>query len=167
MQGNIIDLKNFILQENGHITCCVSEVLIPRDYKTKEEWFAKVRSVWKETYMQMENSTEEKEIIAPLPGVNTDLCEDEKISRSALVYSFCTIVAISAVLYALCTMCPVSNKRLNTSQTRDTGGPCSPSAGSSRCSTAGRSRSSASSAAGTARSETRSSTPPSPPFPQM
>lgn len=159
-------MKNFILQENGHITCCVSEVLIPRDYKTKEEWFAKVRSVWKEMYMQMENSTEEKEIIAPLPGVNTDLCEDEKISRSALVYSFCTIVAISAVLYALCTMCPVSNKRLNTSQTRGTGGPCSPSAGSSRCSTAGRSRSSASSAAGTARSETRSSTPPSPPFPQ-
>ena len=42
-------MKNFILQENGHITCCVSEVLIPRDYKTKEEWFAKVRSVWKET----------------------------------------------------------------------------------------------------------------------
>lgn len=104
MQEDIIDLKNFILQENAHITCCVSEVLIPRDYKTKEEWFAKVRSVWKETYMQMENSTEKKEIIAPLPGVNTDLCEDEKIGRSALVYSFCTIVAISAVLYALCTM---------------------------------------------------------------
>ena len=67
MQGDIIDLKNFILQENGHITCCVSEVLIPRDYKTKEEWFAKVRSVWKETYMQMENSTEEKEVCSELP----------------------------------------------------------------------------------------------------
>lgn len=78
-------------------------MLIPRDYKTKEEWFAKVRSVWKETYMQLENG-EKKEIIAPLPGVNTDLCEDEKIASSTVVYSICTLIAIAAVLYAVCTM---------------------------------------------------------------
>lgn len=100
----IIDLKSCVFHENAHLTVCVSEVLIPRDYKTKEEWFAKVNEVWEKTYEILERGEGEKEIIAPLPGVNTDLCEEEKISRPAMVYSVCVIVSIIAVIYGICTM---------------------------------------------------------------
>ena len=74
------------------------------DYKTKEDWFAKVNEVWEKTYNILEKGEGETEIIAPLPGVNTDLCVDEKISLNAMVYSVCVMIAIVAVFYAICTM---------------------------------------------------------------
>ena len=100
----IIDLKNFTLHENAHLTVCASEVLFPHDYATKEEWFTKLNEVWEKTYRILESGDKEIEIIAPLPGVNTDLCEEEKISRKAIVNSVCVIMLIIAVLYAFCTM---------------------------------------------------------------
>ena len=103
-KDGIIDMKNCILHENAHLTVCVSEVLIPHDYKTKEDWFAKVNEVWEKTYNILEKGEGETEIIAPLPGVNTDLCVDEKISLNAMVYSVCVMIAIVAVFYAICTM---------------------------------------------------------------
>ena len=101
---DIIDMKNFVFHENAHLTVCVSEVLMPRDYRTKEEWFKKVNEVWEKTYGRLEKEEEEIEIIAPLPGVNTDLCEEEKIADSAMLYSICVIISIVAVFYAICTM---------------------------------------------------------------
>ena len=106
-KAGIIDLKNFTLHENAHLTVCASEVLLPHDYPTKEEWFAKVNEVWEKTFSILEQSEEEIEIIAPLPGVNTDLCEEEKIAGKAIVNSFCVIMLVIAVFYAICTMCCV------------------------------------------------------------
>lgn len=101
---SIIDLNECVFNENAHLTVCASEVLIPREYKSKEAWFAKVREVWEQTYRILEKGEGEKEIIAPLPGVNTDLCEEEVISLNAMVYSVCVMIAIVAVIYATCTM---------------------------------------------------------------
>lgn len=98
---NIINQDNFELLENVPVTVCVSEVLIPHDYKSKEEWFNKVGDVWDKTNESLERCKIGKEIIAPLPGVNTDLCIDEKISENAIVYSVSVIIGLVALCYAL------------------------------------------------------------------
>ena len=98
---NIINQDNFELLENVPVTVCVSEVLIPHDYKSKEEWFNKVGDVWDKTNESLEKCKIGKEIIAPLPGVNTDLCIDEKISENAIVYSVSVIIGLVALCYAL------------------------------------------------------------------
>ena len=64
----IINVKSLSFQTNAHVSVCVSEVLIPHDYNTKEEWFAKLREVWKQTEASLSNAEGEMEIIAPLPG---------------------------------------------------------------------------------------------------
>ena len=97
----IINMETCELLENVHVTVCASEVLIPHDCKTKEEWFEKIRDVWEKTNKSLETCTDEKEIIAPLPGVNTDLCVDEKISENAIVYSVSVLIALAAFGYAL------------------------------------------------------------------
>ena len=101
MQGDIIDLKNFILQENGHITCCVSEVLIPRDYKTKEEWFEYVREQWKKTYEQLNQGEPEGEpFFAPLPGLKKEQEEESlPLKRRSIASVFAAaIVAVTAIV---------------------------------------------------------------------
>lgn len=64
----IINVESLAFQENAHLSVCVSEVLIPRDYKTKEEWFKKVQEVWESVAASLEDREGEIEIIAPLPG---------------------------------------------------------------------------------------------------
>ena len=64
----IINVESLAFQENAHLSVCVSEVLIPRDYKTKEEWFSKVQEVWERVAASFEDREGETEIIAPLPG---------------------------------------------------------------------------------------------------
>lgn len=98
---NIINQENYELLENVPVTVCVSEVLIPQDYKSKEEWFNKVGDVWDKTNESVNKCKMGKEIIAPLPGVNTDLCIDEKISENAIVYSVSVLIGLVALCYAL------------------------------------------------------------------
>lgn len=64
----IINAETLAFKENVHVHVCVSEVLIPRDYKTKEEWFKKVNEVWEATSQLLAEHEGEIEIIAPLPG---------------------------------------------------------------------------------------------------
>lgn len=110
----IINAETLAFKENVYVHVCVSEVLIPRDYKTKEEWFQKVNEVWEATSQLLAEREGEIEIIAPLPGrrmwvmqfvgVNTDLCVDEPISGNAMVYSIAALFALAAICYSLYTM---------------------------------------------------------------
>lgn len=58
------------LQINKHqlITICVSDVLDPTQFKTKEEWFEYVKKVWDETYKICEKKEGLKEYHDALPG---------------------------------------------------------------------------------------------------
>ena len=113
---DIMNVDSFELQENAHVSVCVSEVLIPRSYGSKEEWFSKLRSVWDSTSRSLCECVDEIEIIAPLPGivfyccvdvvvgVNTDLCVAEPISGNAMVYSVSILIVIAGLFYSLYNM---------------------------------------------------------------
>ena len=73
-KDEIINVESLAFQENTHLSVCVSEVLIPRDCKTKEEWFNRVQEVWEKVSASLDDPEGETEIIAPLPGISESCC---------------------------------------------------------------------------------------------
>ena len=91
------------LQINKHqlITICVSDVLDPTQFKTKEEWFEYVREQWKKTYEQLNQGEPEGEpFFAPLPGLKKEQEEESlPLKRRTIASVFAAaIVAVTAIV---------------------------------------------------------------------
>lgn len=66
---DLIDEINLKMNKNQQLITCVSEVMNPTDFKTKEEWFEHVRKVWDETYKTCEKKEGLKQYENALPGL--------------------------------------------------------------------------------------------------
>lgn len=91
------------LQINKHqlITICVSDVLDPTQFKTKEEWFQYVREEWQKTYERLNNGEAEGEpFFAPLPGLKMENTEESlPLKRRTIASMFAAgIVALTAIV---------------------------------------------------------------------
>ena len=65
----MLDEINLKVNRNVNLTCCVSEVMHPEQFKTREEWFEHVRAVWKKTEETLNKKQGLKETDGMLPGV--------------------------------------------------------------------------------------------------
>lgn len=101
----VMDEIHLKINKNTLITICVSDVLDPTQFKTKEEWFAFVKEEWKKTYNKLEkNETDGKEFFGPLPGITEESIVDEQVPphrRRVAISCTVAVVAIIASLIAL------------------------------------------------------------------
>ena len=68
----MLDEINLRLNKHQRLVTCVSEVIYPENYKTKEEFFEKVRSVWAKTYKTLNKNEGITEVGGVLPGVDKE-----------------------------------------------------------------------------------------------
>ena len=98
---NVMDEISLKINKNSLITICVSDILDPTKFETKEAWFDCVKSEWEKTYEKLQkNETVGEPFFGSLPGVKPESLEDEMAPserrKTAITYS----VAVLAVLIA-------------------------------------------------------------------
>lgn len=96
---NVMDEINLKINKNALITVCVSDVLDPTQFKTKEEWFDFVKEEWKKTYDKLEkNETDGKKFFGPLPGITEESIVDEQLpSHRRRVAISCTVAVVAVI----------------------------------------------------------------------
>ena len=99
---NVMDEISLKLNRGSRITVCVSDVLDPTKFDTKEAWFECVKQEWEKTYKMLEkNEVVGEEFFGSLPGVKKESLVDEIAPehrrKTAISYS----VGVLAVLVAL------------------------------------------------------------------
>lgn len=98
---DLIDEINLKMNLNQQLITCVSDVMNPNDFKTKEEWFEYVREQWKKTYEQLNQGEPEGEpFFAPLPGLKKEQEEESlPLKRRTIASVFAAaIVAVTAIV---------------------------------------------------------------------
>ena len=75
----------------------VSELIYPKDCKTKEEWFEKVRSTWDATLKDLEECKEFKECGFPLPGITKEMTNSYPPNNKRAIILFACVGALLAV----------------------------------------------------------------------
>lgn len=76
-------------------------MLDPSEYKTKEEWFAKVRAVWEKTLKDLDKNKEVEEVEEMLPGVDKDKCRDEPILPEHAMWVWSVVLVLSLIIFKL------------------------------------------------------------------
>lgn len=99
----VMDEIHLKINKNSLITICVSDVLDPTKFETKEAWFDFVKEEWKKTYEKLEkNEPDGKEFFGPLPGLSKEAVEDEPLPperrRTAIAYTVALFAIIVAVI---------------------------------------------------------------------
>lgn len=92
----MLDEINLKVNRNVNLTCCVSEVMHPEQFKTCEEWFEHVRAVWKKTEETLNKKQGLKETDGMLPGVDKQFCTDEPILPRHALWTWAVLVFLAA-----------------------------------------------------------------------
>lgn len=101
---NILCERTLSFNFDVPIYTSISEVLHPEDYKTKEEWFDKIREVWEATLDDLEESTKNNDFVEcslPLPGITPEMTHYYPVDNKRILFLFSCVIAIVAVLYAI------------------------------------------------------------------
>lgn len=93
----MLDEVNLKVNRNVKLTCCVSEVMHPEEFKTREEWFEHVRAVWKKTETNLNKKQGLKETDGMLPGVDKQFCKDEPILPSHALWTWGVLILLVAL----------------------------------------------------------------------
>ena len=106
---NIMDEISLKINRNVVVTICVSKVLDPTQFATKEEWFDYVKSEWEKTYSKLHSSeTDGKLFVGSLPGISEQVSELEaaplKRRWTAIAYTM-AVLSVVIALIALCCLC--------------------------------------------------------------
>ena len=101
----MLDEINLRLNKHQRLVTCVSEVIYPENYKTKEEFFEKVRSVWAETYKTLNKNEGITEVGGVLPGVDKEKCCDEPVLPEHAAWSWGVILVVLAIILSLYVVC--------------------------------------------------------------
>lgn len=99
VQEDLLDEINLRVQTGQTLTVCVSDVLHPEEYKTKEEWFEAVRSTWNETLTTLNKKQGVKEVEGVLPGVDKEKCCDEPVLPEHAAISWAVVIALCAIIF--------------------------------------------------------------------
>lgn len=99
---NVMDEISLKINKQALITICVSDVLDPTKFDTKEAWFDHVKQEWEKTFEKLnKNETVGEPFFGSLPGVKPEALEDEigpeHRRKTAISYT----VALVAVIIAL------------------------------------------------------------------
>ena len=97
-----MDEINLHVRTGQTLTVCVSDVLHPEEYKTKEEWFEAVRSSWNETLTTLNKKQGGRVIDDVLPGVDKERCCDEPVLPSHAAWSWGVVIAVCAIIFYFC-----------------------------------------------------------------
>ena len=97
---DLLDEVNFKANKHTKLVCCLSEVLYPSDYETREKWFEAVENAWKNTLSNLDKKQGMRKVDGCLPGVDMSRCVDEPIlpRHAAWVWGV-TIAIISIIAY--------------------------------------------------------------------
>ena len=98
----LLDEINLKMNKNVKLICCVSEVMHPEQFATKDAWFEHVRQVWKKTEETLNKKEGLKEIKGVLPGVNEELCGEEPILPRHAFWTWSFVIAMVALVVCLC-----------------------------------------------------------------
>ena len=102
----LLDEENFKANKHQRLICCVSEVLNPADYATREEWFKAVETTWEKTLKNLEKRENLKKVDGCLPGVDKSRCVEEPIlpRHAAWVWgvTIAILLLISAFVLGFC-----------------------------------------------------------------
>lgn len=103
---NIMDEISLKINRNVILTICVSKVLDPTKFATKEEWFDYVKAEWEATYTKLHSSeTDGRLFVGSLPGVSEKGSELETAPphrrQTAILYTL-AVVSVVVALIALC-----------------------------------------------------------------
>lgn len=99
---NVMDEISLKINKNSLITICVSDVLDPTKFETKEAWFDCVKAEWEKTYEKLQkNETVGEPFFGSLPGVKPEALEDEMGPADRIKTGISYSVAVVAVLTAL------------------------------------------------------------------
>ena len=103
---NIMDEISLKINRNVIVTICVSKVLDPTQFATKEEWFDYVKAEWEATYSKLHSSeTDGRLFVGSLPGIAEKASELETAPpqrrKTAIAYTM-AVISIVVALVALC-----------------------------------------------------------------
>lgn len=96
----LLDEVNFKANKHQKLVCCVSEVLYPSEYKTREEWFAAVEKTWNHTLADLEKKQGLQKVDGCLPGIDKSRCVDEPILPNHAAWVWGVTIAIIVVIAA-------------------------------------------------------------------
>lgn len=106
---NIMDEISLKINRNVVVSICVSKVLDPTQFATKEEWFDYVKAEWEKTYSLLHSSESDgKLFVGSLPGVPAQATELEaappKRRWTAVAYTM-AVLSVVLALIGLCCSC--------------------------------------------------------------
>lgn len=102
---NILCEKTLSFNFDVPIYTSISEVLHPEEYKTKEEWFDKIREVWEATLDDLEESKKNDDFVEcslPLPGITPEMTHSYPVNNKRVILIFSVAFAILACLWGVC-----------------------------------------------------------------
>lgn len=97
---DLLDEENFKANKHQKLVCCVSDVLYPSEYKTREEWFAAVEKTWNSTLADLEKKQGLQKIDGCLPGIDESRCVDEPILPRHAAWVWGVTVTILVIIAA-------------------------------------------------------------------
>lgn len=102
----VMDEIHLKINKNSLITICVSDVLDPTQFKTKEEWFDFVKEEWKKTFEKLEKNKVGEEFFGPIPGIDKKDLVDEPLPaerrKTALIYTSCVFAVLASIIGLIC-----------------------------------------------------------------
>lgn len=98
----LMDEISLKINRNAVITICVSDVLDPTKFKTKEEWFDFVKAEWEKTYLKLQTSeTDGTYFEGSLPGIKPEDLGDEALPPKRRWTAIAYTVGILAIVLSL------------------------------------------------------------------